>query len=176
MADVTISDLIAQAPTTNDVFPFSTAVSPSTYKASLAQIKTALAIPTAVSQLTNDSGYITASSLPTSQQLARAWVNFDGINGSVVAGEFRCNILKNYNIDRVVRTTTGRYTVYFATPAPDARYVVTGACNFNNANNDALTIMSIGSQYTNYCQVVSRGYGSAAGHYNPGSMHVVIHY
>ena len=47
MADVTISDLIAQAPTTNDVFPFATAVSPSTYKASLAQIKTALAIPAA---------------------------------------------------------------------------------------------------------------------------------
>ena len=47
MADVTINQLTGQAPTTNDVFPFSTAVSPSTYKASLAQIKTALAIPAA---------------------------------------------------------------------------------------------------------------------------------
>jgi len=47
MADVTINDLSSQAPTTNDLFPFSTAVSPSTYKASLAQIKTALAIPAA---------------------------------------------------------------------------------------------------------------------------------
>ena len=44
MADVTINQLTAQAPTTNDVFPFSTAVSPSTYKASLAQIKTAMSI------------------------------------------------------------------------------------------------------------------------------------
>jgi hypothetical protein len=59
MADVTITDLTARAPATDDVFPFATSVSPSTYKASLAQIKTALAIPTAVSQLTNDSGYIT---------------------------------------------------------------------------------------------------------------------
>ncbi len=85
MADVTISGLGSQAPTSNDVFPFSTTgVTPSTYKATLAQIKTALAIPatqiqsdwtqantgaldyiknkptipTAVSQLTNDSGYI----------------------------------------------------------------------------------------------------------------------
>ena len=47
MADVTINQLTSQAPTTNDLFPFSTAVSPSTYKASLAQIKTALAIPAA---------------------------------------------------------------------------------------------------------------------------------
>ena len=44
MADVTITDLTSQAPGTNDLFPFATAVSPSTYKASLAQIKTAMAI------------------------------------------------------------------------------------------------------------------------------------
>jgi len=45
MADVTINDLSSQAPTSNDVFPFSTTgVGPATYKASLAQIKTALAI------------------------------------------------------------------------------------------------------------------------------------
>ena len=47
MADVTINQLTSLVPTTNDVFPFSTDVSPSTYKASLAQIKTALAIPAA---------------------------------------------------------------------------------------------------------------------------------
>lgn len=112
----------------------------------------------------------------TNAGVAKAWVNFDGVNGSVVGGEFRCNILKNYNIDRVVRTTTGRYTVYFTTAAPDAYYVVTGACNYNNANTDSLTIFTVGSQYTNYCQVVSRGYGSVAGYYDPSSMHVVIHY
>lgn len=45
MADVTINDLTGQAPTSTDVFPFaSEGVSPSTYKATLAQIKTALAI------------------------------------------------------------------------------------------------------------------------------------
>ena len=77
MADVTINGLGSQSPTTSDVFPFSTTgVTPSTYKATLAQIKTSMAlasvastgsyadlsdkptIPTAVSQLTNDSGYI----------------------------------------------------------------------------------------------------------------------
>lgn len=116
------------------------------------------------------SGDVKASNTP------KAWVNFDGINGSTVGGEFRCNIFKNYNINRVVRTTTGRYTVYFTTAAPDAYYVTTGACNYNNANDDNLTIFTIGSQYTSYCQVVSRGYGSAAGYYNPSSMQVLIHY
>lgn len=48
MADVTINNLTGQAPTDSDVFPFSTTgVTPSTYKATLAQIKTALAIPAA---------------------------------------------------------------------------------------------------------------------------------
>jgi len=48
MADVTINDLVGQAPTSTDVFPFSTTGgTPSTYKATLAQIKTALAIPAA---------------------------------------------------------------------------------------------------------------------------------
>ena len=124
----------------------------------------------------NSNGDVSIPGKLTNTGVAKAWVNFDGINGSVVGGEFRCNILKNYNIDRVVRTSTGRYTVYFTTPAPDAYYVVTGACNYNNANDDNLTIMSIGSQYTNYCQVVSRGYGSGAGYYNPSSMQVLIHY
>ena len=47
MADVTINNLTGQAPTNNDVFPFSTTgVGPATYKASLAQIKTALGLAT----------------------------------------------------------------------------------------------------------------------------------
>ena len=45
MADVTINNLTSQAPTSNDVFPFSTTgVTPSTYKATLAQLKTGMAI------------------------------------------------------------------------------------------------------------------------------------
>lgn len=48
MADVTINNLIEQAPTNTDVFPFSTTGgTPSTYKATLSQIRTALSIPPA---------------------------------------------------------------------------------------------------------------------------------
>jgi len=47
MADVTINNLTEQAPTLTDVFPFSTTgVTPSTYKASLTQIKTSLGLAT----------------------------------------------------------------------------------------------------------------------------------
>jgi hypothetical protein len=118
MADVTINELTSQAPTTSDLFPFSTAVSPSTYKASLAQIKTALAIPTAVSQLTNDSAYITANNTG----VAKAWVNFDGTTGATVAGEFRCTIRSAHNVSKVVRNTTGDYSVYFNVVFADADY------------------------------------------------------
>jgi len=88
MADVTINDLSSQAPTTSDLFPFSTAVSPSTYKASLAQIKTALAIPAA--QIQSDWTQANTSALdyiknkptiPTSTGLG-------GIQGFTTAGNY----------------------------------------------------------------------------------------
>ena len=141
MADVTINQLTSQAPTSSDVFPFSTAVSPSTYKASLAQIKTALGlatvattgsytdlinrptIPTAVSQLTNDSAYITASSLPTSQQLARAWVNFNG-QGANLANQ---TIRASYNVNSVYKLGAGDYRINFTSGTfSDANYCAVG--------------------------------------------------
>jgi len=62
MADVTINQLTGQAPTNTDVFPFSTTgVTPSTYKATLAQIKTALAIPAA--QIQSDWNQTSSASL-----------------------------------------------------------------------------------------------------------------
>ena len=151
MADVTINQLTSQAPGTNDFFPFSTAVSPSTYKASLAQIKTALAIPTAVSQLTNDSAYITAASLPTSKQLAKAWVCFNGIDGS---------IRRSHNITGVTRNTTGVYTLTFATGTmPDSNYSVCGACNVVNVVNQAgsYVFFYVVNQGSSTCQVAGRG-------------------
>jgi len=124
MADVTINQLTSQAPTTNDLFPFSTpGVTPSTYKASLAQIKTALAIPTAVSQLTNDSAYITASSLPATQQLAKAWVNFDG-TGAIGTNQ---TIRSSYNVASVYKGNTGSYRITFTTAQANNNYCVTGA-------------------------------------------------
>jgi hypothetical protein len=62
MADVTINNLVGQVPTTSDVFPFSTTgVTPSTYKASLAQMKTALGLATVAST----GSYTDLSNKPT---------------------------------------------------------------------------------------------------------------
>jgi hypothetical protein len=137
MADVTINDLSSLAPTTSDLFPFSTAVSPSTYKASLAQIKTALAIPTAVSQLSNDSGYITSSSLPSSQQLAKAWVNFNG-TGAINTNQ---SMYAFYNVSSVFKISEGCYRINFpAGVFADGNYCCTGAVSMPGSCTTTLHI------------------------------------
>jgi hypothetical protein len=145
MADVTINQLTSQAPTTDDLFPFSTAVSPSTYKASLAQIKTALAIPTAVSQLTNDSGYITSSSLPTSNQLVKAWGVFNGSNNDLT----NCSIFSSYNINRVYKRGNGRYTVYFQSALPSKNYAIAGTAQKYDSNDDGNIYVQAGGTTVN---------------------------
>jgi hypothetical protein len=52
----------------------------------------------------------------------RAWVNFDGTAGSTVDGEFCCTIRGSGNVSKVVRTSSGTYTMTFATAMPDANY------------------------------------------------------
>ena len=46
---------------------------------------------------------------------ARAWGNIDGVSDTVRAG---------VNIASVTSSTTGRYTITFTTPMPDANYAV----------------------------------------------------
>ena len=58
----------------------------------------------------------------------RAWVNFDGTNGSIRGSG---------NVSSVTRTSTGEYTVNFSTAMPDANYSVsvTGTLNTNQGTN-----------------------------------------
>jgi len=176
MADVTINNLTGQAPTTSDVFPFSTTgITPSTYKASLTQMKTAMSLnnvenkssATIRSEITssnvttalgytpynssNPSGYITSASLPSSQQLARAWVCFDGIN--VV-------IRRAYNITNVTRNNTGRFTLTFASGTmPDGNYSICGSVNYDNTvNTGGAVTFYVMNQNSSTCQVGMRGY------------------
>jgi hypothetical protein len=54
----------------------------------------------------------------------RAWVAFNGATGSTVDGEFRCTIRASGNVSKVVRTSTGNFTVTFTTNMPAADYAV----------------------------------------------------
>jgi hypothetical protein len=60
---------------------------------------------------------------------ARAWVSFNGTNGSMRA---------NFNVSSVTRNGTGDYTVNFATAMPDVNYAIAGSTNegspLDNAN------------------------------------------
>lgn len=60
----------------------------------------------------------------------RAWVNFDGTAGTTVDGEFRCTIRASGNVTKVVRNSTGNYTLHFTTAMPDSNYA---AVMYNNA-------------------------------------------
>jgi hypothetical protein len=53
--------------------------------------------------------------------LCRAWVNFDGANGTRRS---------NHNVSSVTRVGVGDYVVNFATPMPDALYTVVGAADY----------------------------------------------
>lgn len=66
----------------------------------------------------------------------RAWVNFDGTSGSTVDGEFRCTIRASGNVSKVVRNSTGNYTVSFTTAMPDANYATVASINKGDANAD----------------------------------------
>ena len=51
----------------------------------------------------------------------RAWVNFDGTS---VDGSNNCAIRASGNVSSVVRDSTGKYTITFATAMPDANYAI----------------------------------------------------
>ena len=69
-------------------------------------------IETQVKAATNASG-----SAPV--YACRAWVNFDGSNGSIRASG---------NVSSVTRNGTGDYTLNFSTAMPDTNYFVGGMC------------------------------------------------
>ena len=79
-----------------------------------------------------DAGATTNTSLPIFG--CRAFVNFDGSDVATVSGESHCKIRASGNISKVVRTTTGEFTIHFATAMPDTNYVMCGA-----AGNDSST-------------------------------------
>jgi len=62
-------------------------------------------------------------------QLCRAWVNFNGTNGSIYA---------SFNVSSVTRVTTGQYTVNITNALANANYA-TVATNSANVNANVFT-------------------------------------
>jgi len=138
MANQRIQDLIPLTPTVNLVLPVSDGST--TGKVSLSD---ACGVMTSA-QITAALGYTPVST--TSPSIARAWVNFDGTAGATVGAEFRCTVRSSYNVDRVVRISTGDYSIYFTTPMTNANYSVCG--NAYNAVQGATQKPTTVSIYT----------------------------
>jgi len=140
MADVTINNLSPITPTTGLFLPASD--SSTTGRVTLSQVcgvMTSAQITTALGYTpynsSNPAGYITSTSLPASQQLARAWVCFDG-TGIVSTNQ---TIRSAYNVTNVLKNAIGDYTIYFtAGTFTDTNYCIicsTSTPNQNLMNN-----------------------------------------
>ena len=104
--------------------------------------------------------------------MAKAWVNFDGLNGSLTVP-----ILKSgYNIASLSRVATGRYTVTFATPMANVDY-----CVITNAVQ-SLTGTNIGWQSkarnktVNGFDIVTGSDGSTSGSLNDAAIVTAVVY
>ena len=71
--------------------------------------------------------------------LCRAWVSFDGTNGT---------IWQSLNVSSVTRTTTGQYTVNLSKTMPDTNYSIF-ACGANSGNGTSyVSLRGIGNTTT----------------------------
>lgn len=57
----------------------------------------------------------------------RVFVNFNGTSYTDISGENHCAIRASGNVSKVVRNTTGTYTIHFITAMPDTNYIVLGS-------------------------------------------------
>jgi hypothetical protein len=104
----------------------------------------------------------------------RAWVNFDGDDGSTVDGEFRCTIRASGNVSKVVRAATGDFTVHFTTAMPDANYAPMASVNYSDAAtaNRAMNQFLTTAPTTTACRfIVQNGQGANE---NPTGAYVAI--
>jgi len=78
----------------------------------------------------------------------RAWVSFVGTTGSTVDGEFRCTINGSGNVTKVVRNSTGIFTVHLTTAMPTANYAVTMSYQIASALNTGRATQTTTNQIT----------------------------
>lgn len=74
----------------------------------------------------NDSSGVLATQNGMSG-IAKAWVNFNGLSGSVA-------IRTSFNFSSVTRNGAGDYSVAFTTAMPDADYTIVGTAGLTEGN------------------------------------------
>ena len=84
-----------------------------------------------INKMIND-GELGAPADPKS--LATAWVNFDG-TGTTGADMV---IASSYNVSRVEKTNTGKYTIYFAEDMANGDYCLSGSVGNDNTAMSSL--------------------------------------
>ena len=72
--------------------------------------------------------------------LCRAWVNFNGTNGSIRA---------SFNVSSVTRSGTGTYAVNLTNALTDANYGLTGAVGPATAGGECVQIVSLTTTVSN---------------------------
>jgi hypothetical protein len=78
------------------------------------------------------NGTTWTSVAPSTVGLAKAWVRFNGTNGSIYA---------SYNVTSVTRNSTGDYTINFTNALTDTNYAVIGSTNsYNSGNNGGICV------------------------------------
>lgn len=108
------------------------------------------------------------------QQLATAWVNFDGTNCPLTWWEYLCDINWYYNIDKVVKTSNWKYIIYFNTwVMENVNYIISWTANWNSTWNSWLNYRNDIWSKTITSVWVST-YSSA--YYNSNDVMVVFHW
>jgi hypothetical protein len=79
----------------------------------------------------------TAGLTGSSTQLCRAWVNFNGTNGTIRA---------SFNMSSITRASAGVYTLNFTTAMSNADYAIAGFANFDESASPA-GIFTAGNNY-----------------------------
>ena len=87
---------------------------------------------TTVLTLPTTSGTVALSSeLPASNQLAKAWVQFQGSNGTINS---------SYNVSSVTRNSSGDFTVTFTNAFADANYAFAVSSQWNVSTNNSTIV------------------------------------
>jgi hypothetical protein len=99
-------------------------------------------------------GFVSVGDAPTTpsastiykENITTAWVYFDGTSCSGGAGLNECTMNAKFNVDKIIRTDTGTYDVYWKTAMANTNYAVfvtantvTSASNSDSGAGDRTT-------------------------------------